>query len=389
MRPWTDIYAPQTISQVVGHDTELPHLAEMIKKKRPVLLYGPAGVGKTAVVHALAHELGYDVVEVNASDVRNADHVQQVVGGALQQASLFARGRIILVDELDGISGNEDRGGITALQLLLDQGGHAVVLVANDPWDTRFSTLRKKCGLIEFKKVRPESIAKALFAICSREGIHASLENLKELGRRSGGDVRAAINDLQSLTAGKNILAKEDLGLLDERDQEKNIFEAMRMVFKGTDAGPALNAFDSVDLEPNEVLLWLEENLPLEYRGTDLARGFDALSRSDVFQGRIRKRQYWRFLVYVRTYLIAGVMTAKEKPSYGYTPYRRYQRLLTMWMANQRNFKRKEIAQIIKKEAHCSTRRAVQEYIPYLQIMAKHKKTPSFLTEEQTEWLKK
>ena len=81
------------------------------KNKKPLLVHGPPGTGKTASVYAIANELGYEVVEANASDFRDKNSINSVVGSALNQVSLFKKGKIILIDELEGFSGNADRGG--------------------------------------------------------------------------------------------------------------------------------------------------------------------------------------------------------------------------------------------------------------------------------------
>ena len=56
------------------------------------MIYGPSGTGKTCSVYAIANELGHEVVEVNASDMRNAEQINQKVGNAINQQSLFAVG---------------------------------------------------------------------------------------------------------------------------------------------------------------------------------------------------------------------------------------------------------------------------------------------------------
>ena len=76
----------------------------------------------------------------------------------------------------------------------------------------------------------------------------------------------------------------------------------------------------------DESFLWLEENLPKEYEGKDLERAFDCLSRADVFKGRIRRWQHWRFLVYINDLMTAGIALSKDekyKKVISYTPQKR------------------------------------------------------------------
>src|SRR3989338_8996697 len=120
MQPLIHKYIPKTTKEIFGQDDVIDKLKNFIinfsrEKKNSVLIYGPSGTGKTCSVYAIANELGHEVVEVNASDMRNAEQINQKVGNAINQQSLFANGKIILVDEVDGLSGHEDRGGVQAI----------------------------------------------------------------------------------------------------------------------------------------------------------------------------------------------------------------------------------------------------------------------------------
>ena len=107
-QPWTAKYCPKTTKEVQGHNIAITELKNYItsyksQKKKAALVYGGPGVGKTCIVHAIANELDHEVLEVNASDFRNKDGIEQTVGAAAQQMSLFAKSKIMLVDEIDGL----------------------------------------------------------------------------------------------------------------------------------------------------------------------------------------------------------------------------------------------------------------------------------------------
>src|SRR5690606_18033292 len=125
------------------------------------------------------------------------------------------------------------------------------------------------------------------------------------IARASGGDVRAAINDLQNL--GKNISLNDALNL-SQRDTKKSIEEALRIIYKTKNSELALRALDDVDLDLDQLFLWIEENTPLEYlKVEDLDKALDSLAEADKFFGRIRKWQYYRFYVYCFNLLTAGI----------------------------------------------------------------------------------
>lgn len=385
---WTEKYRPSTLNEIEGQRESLYLLKKLIAKNEVALVYGPTGSGKTSSIYALANDLDLEVIELNASDFRNKEQIENVVGNALKQQSLVAKGKIILIDEIDGLSGQKDRGGIGALTALLDDAKFPVVLVTIDPWDDKIGSLRKKSELVEFKQLNNDEILTVLKKICNKEGIKYSDEALMILARRSG-DLRAAINDLQTLIQDKKELNKLDIGSLGERERGESVFNALKIILKSTSPEQVLGVFDNVNLDLDEALLWIDENLPLEYKDEDLVRAYDALSRSDVFNGRIMRRQHWRFLVYREALMTAGVAVAKKENFKGIVNYKRYQRKLKYWIANQRYAKRKEICSKIGEKIHCSGKKVLHTVFPYFKIINKKQGLDFGFTDEEKEWLKK
>ncbi len=366
------------------------------QKKRSLLLHGPSGTGKTAAVHALARELGLELIEVNASDHRNAGEIQSRIGNAIKQQSLFATSKLILIDELDGIAGTEDRGGISALADLIKESTFPIILIANDPWEQKFNPLRTKSVLVEFPSLNITAIVPALQRILSAEKVNADELVLKTLARRSGGDLRGAITDLQIL-AQAGALTTEGLETLNEREHSESIMQALVKILKSTDPAVAMSALDLVDEDIDECFLWIDENLPKEYKTpADLARAYEALSKADIFRGRIRRWQYWRYLAYVDVLITAGVAVAKDKKSTTFITYGRTQRLLKHWMANQKYARRKRVAEKLAAATHCSKKKALQDTLPYVHRLyqLKHPSAEMIteelkLDEEELEWLTK
>ncbi|GAJ22865.1 unnamed protein product, partial [marine sediment metagenome] len=142
--------------------------------------------------------------------------------------------------------------------------------------------------------------------ICKKEKIKNIKDNLlKSLARRAGGDLRAAINDLQSSYEKTKDFNLEDLG---ERNKTESMINALIKIFKTTDPAVAQNAFEDVEENTDQIFLWIDENLPLEYdKPADLARAYDKLSKADVFRGRIKRWQHWRYLVYINDLLTMGI----------------------------------------------------------------------------------
>ena len=303
--------------------------------------------------------------------------------------SLFSKSKLILVDEIDGLAGNEDRGGISALVGLIKRTNFPIICTANNPWDSKMSSLRSACNLVAWNSPNYLSINKLLKGILKKEDIEAEELITKSIARRCGGDVRAAVTDLQGLAASSK-LNNEGIDTVDDRAQTETMFQALIKILKSSDPHVALAALDSVEEDINASMLWIEENLPLEYKGKELADAFDKLSRADVFLGRIRRWQHWRFLVYAHNLITAGVAVSKTSSKRGFTKYQPPKRILKYWMAKKNKELRRGIAKKLAKIAHCSERKA-NEMLPYLRLFAENDVniTSLDLNGEELDWLLK
>src|SRR3989344_3785203 len=387
---WTEKYRPKSVNNIIGNKESVNSLKKFILEKKPTILFGPAGTGKTSSVHVLATELNYEILEINASDQRNKDKILEIVGSSSKQLSLFNSGKIILIDEVDGIAGNEDRGGIAALNQIIKETKHSIILTANDPYSKKLSELRKKCCLVEFKSIPIEEMYLTLKNILEKENVLYHEDILRKLARRSNGDLRGAVNDLQTLTQGKKELLEIDT--VEEREKEETIFNALRTIFKSKDLNLILESFENTNVDLDECFLWLDENLPIEYKKPlDLQKAYNALSRADIFKKRIFRNQYYRLLVYRSALMTTGVAFAKKDNYLGFTPYKRTTRLLKIFIQNMKNAKRNAIAEKLATYTHCSLKKTVQNNFSILKMLVKKNINPVelHLTEEEIEYIKK
>jgi len=399
--PWIVKYQPKKSDEIPQKYaiTQLKKFLENHRKekKKAAFIYGNAGSCKTCSVHALAKELDLELIEVNASDFRNTEQVNLKIGNAIKQASLFSKSKLILVDEVDGLAGNDDRGGISTLSGLIADSRFPIVMTANDPWDSKMSSLRTKSTMIEFGTMNYLSIYNILKELCTKESIKFDETALKSIARLAGGDLRAAINDVQSLAYSKKEIKQEHVELLGARDKIESMFNALLKILKTTDPALAVSAFDNVDEDLEKCLFWLDENMPKEYtKPEDLVNAYNELSKADVFLGRIRKQQYYRMLVYANTSMTAGVAMAKKEKANKFVKYSPTMRILKIWQGNQKFAKRKTITEKIAIKTHSSKRKTIQSTMPFLQQAFKQNQEFASkmseeldLDEEEIEWLKK
>lgn len=375
---WTVKHKPQSLKDVVGNAEGKEKLVAWVKSwekgapaKRAVFIYGPPGIGKTVTVETLAKDLSVELVEKNASDYRTEEAILHFAGLASQYGSLFGGKRLVLLDELDGLTGAEDRGGTGAITKIVKEAQSPIVLVANDAWDTRFVTLRSYCLMLEFKKPPPGEVAKHLIKICAKEGITADEAAVKFIAQRSEGDVRSAVNDLQALAAGRTHLGYDDVSWLAYRDRKDVIFSVLRLVFYSKTAEGAKRAVDMADVDADMLFLWIYENAPYHLKDpSDLVAGMDALAKADIYRGRIMRTQDWKLTRYVVDFMTAGVAMARVRTgSVGWVPFKFPEKLRMLSRSRAERALENEIGAKIKRRMHVSTRVAAKGILPYVRVI--------------------
>ena len=358
---WTEKYRPTYFIDIEGQGLAVEKVREFLrrfgKKEKAIILYGPPGTGKTALAYVAAKDTNSEIFELNASDLRNREKLDAILRPATEQKPLTKKGKIILVDEVDGIS-EADRGGVTELLSLIESSAHPVIITANDIWGKKFSGLRKKSELVQLKEVDYKTIKNVMIGILRKERKFIDNDILTNIAIKARGDLRAAINDLQTASG----MEDPSQILIDERNKEIDIFTALRMVFKGKPTNTHLRIFDSVNMSIDEIMLWVEENIPAEYQGEELAKAYDALSKVDIFKRRIYRQQYWRFLVYENALLSYGISSSKKNIKTGFTSYKKPTRILKIWLNNRRIEKKKSIAKKYAKYVHIGEKRALKEF---------------------------
>lgn len=400
-KPWIITYIPKNLAEVVGQDEATSQIRAFVEdfknqKKKGMLLYGPSGSGKTVSAHAIAKELGLEIIEVNASDVRNKDQIIKRVGSAATQMSLFSKGKIILLDEVDGLSGTKDRGGIPAIISIIKKSPFPILLTALSPWNNKFSSLRSKTQLVQFSPISHNDVAAVLQKICNNENIEAEEGTLITIGRRCAGDLRAAINDLQTVYVQTGNITRKGIDELGSRNQTDSVIDALRKIFKTTNPKIAITALDNIEEDLDTAMLWIDENLPKEYdKPEDLARAYDMLSKANIFSRRIKRWQHWRFLIYINAMISAGVAVSKDEKYRKFVEYKPTGRILKMWWAKQKTMKKKAIAEKIAAHTHTSSKAAIKN-IDYFKLMFKNDKAMAEsiaeyvnLDKEEIAWLKR
>ena len=376
MTDWTEKYRPSTLSAVRGNDKARDALAEWAETwddhREAVVIYGSPGIGKTSAAHALAADMGWETVELNASDQRTADVIERFAGRASQNTTLAAStpggdddGRqLVILDEADNIHGNYDRGGASAVTRVVKDAEQPIVLIANDYYEMSRG-LRNACREIEFRDVSARSIVPVLRDICRREGIEFDADALDRIAETNDGDLRSAVNDLQAAAEGDRRLTVDDV-VTSDRDRSLGVFPFLDVVLKEESAAEAIQSAYRVDETPDDLTKWLAENVPKVYDGAELARAYDHLSNADRWLGRVRASQEYGYWRYATDALAGGVAAARDGSKGGWTRFSRPQ----FWPSSDGTAD--EVVQAIAERGGFSIATARREVLPFLAAMTHH-----------------
>lgn len=375
--PWIIKYRPKRVAEVVDQDEAKNEFIAWLNKwlvgkpdKKAALLHGPPGCGKTSLVEAAAREYKLELIEMNASDFRRREDINRIAKVAATKASLFGKRKIILLDEVDGISATADKGALEAILDLINVTRHPIVLTANDPWDPKLKTLRDNCKLIGFKRLPKKTVISVLRTICQREGLICEYAALDYIAERAEGDLRSAINDLQAVAATtKKITLDIVKAVVYSRYREYNPFEMLRKLFISKYIWQAKSALSSSNLDYDMIMQWIAENLPNQYSDPEeLWKAYEALARADQYMGRIIKTQSWDLLAYAMD-MAAAVAIAQKKPTYKFVKYSFPQKIMLLAKTKEVREVRDALAKIIASHLHISSATAKSEVIPYLKVI--------------------
>ncbi|TFK91791.1 P-loop containing nucleoside triphosphate hydrolase protein [Polyporus arcularius HHB13444] len=251
---WVDRYRPQRFTELLGDDRVHREVLSWVKEwdscvfgknknrgrkrarddadgenldqwRRPreklLLLSGPPGLGKTTLAHIVAQHAGYNVFEINASDARSADVVDERIRPAVESGAKIGSSRpnLVVIDEIDGATGGSDNSGgfvHRLIQLTQDKPKkkgtgrkqdpqasrpllRPIICICNDLYASSLTKLRQHARIVRFSRPNDTHIVRRLSEICEGEGMKADPRALSTLVGAVQGDFRGCLNTLQML----------------------------------------------------------------------------------------------------------------------------------------------------------------------------------------------
>ena len=378
---WTDKYRPKSFDDVVGNVKQKKIIQDWVEKWKnndpqpPLLLIGPAGTGKTTIAHIIAEEFS-EYIELNASDKRSHDLLMSTIGESANTYSLFGNNRkLIIMDEVDGIHGTNDRGGTKALNKIIKESKQPIVMMANDFYSNKLTTIKKNALVVKMDKIKSPSINKYLRdVVLKNEGIEADPEVLKKLAKRSSGDLRSSINTLQALVENGGELTEETLESTSQKDNTSTIFDTVTRVLKSKNPEHVKRSMFENTEDPTLVMEYIAENIPREYESNkEVKKAYEMISQADLYFGRTRSSQYYGYWKYASDFMGVGVSSSKNDT------YRKYSKIITpmsfslMGRTRGKRALRDRIASKMEEKMHISLQVAYTVF-PYFEIMFENDK---------------
>ncbi len=411
---WTERHRPISERQLEGNEPQrqkirswLDQWKEGRPKKPGLLLIGPPGVGKTTVARAVAADMGWNVIELNASDARNAGAIRKAATHASTHGSLFMipgqkpPRTLILLDEVDHLSGglrevSDDRiksiisgddiddskvlkgdsGGKAELIKLLNETRQPVILACNDEmglwgrtsstWRTARDRFSKYLIPVRFERASSEALRRVALRVIKEEGYTADPGAIDELINNNPGDLRALVRDLQVIcTLAKSNLTKELI--LDNietgvRDTTVEIFPGLDTLYRSRTAIKSINASRTLDKSPDDMVAWISWNNAVVFTDKNaIRRGSTSLSIADRllttrFRNTAHRSWYWSSNL---AGLSASVTSLSPLEGRVFCSYPNFLRRGSAWI-------KKSVVDRLSETCGCSKKAVREELLPSL-----------------------
>jgi replication factor C large subunit len=345
-----------------------------MKGFKPILLVGPPGVGKTSFIHCLVKYFDYDLIELNASDTRNKDSLDKLLSPVFNNSSIFGKRILLFIDEVDGISGREDSGGLDVIIRLLRNGDIPVALAANSN-NMKIKELAKTCKVIGFNKVGIPHLHVFLNYLINKNSLTVDETSKIQILTNSKGDVRKLINILQSFDAGY----RSDSKILNKMDIE----DGLNLFFSTNSEIDAKDILDRIDtifpdtrfgLSPEErrkdlIYALFSSVINSKIDQSLLPSILDEISKIDMMIQRMNSKRNWSLLKFIKSMIIFKVYPlVKEKNL-------RYHQYSLDWFVIRnilnRSIHTKQLIPIYSKMAHCSKSTFGSLFYPYFLTVLK------------------
>lgn len=378
---WSEKHRPKKIIDMVGNEESRKSFVEWLTKwkvgAKPILLVGPPGIGKTTLANLAAREFGYDLVGMNASDVRNKSNIEELLSPLLGNMSLLGK-PMIFIDEVDGIHGRADFGGVEALLKILKEPTIPIILAANSDDSDKMKNIKKTAKTVYLKPVPPRLLGLYLSKVLKEEAAKLSPGTTIKIIVECRGDIRSLLNMAQAQLGGFDVMSDKSFETLD-------VEAGVNAFFKAKTKQEAQSVLYSLRIDPREKInAFYSSVVTSGIPNKDMARLLDVISEADVLYGKIMRTQEWRLLRYLDNILLK--LYSENLP----VQYSQYN--LSWPLLNKLRWDGKVIKSLganLAKKFHVSGSTIATFYLPYILFCMKNKTLELELNSEYAEVIQK
>ena len=363
---WSEKYRPQNIIDLVGNEEVRAAFVEWFGKwkkgTKPLLLVGPPGIGKTTLANLAAKQFGYDMISLNASDVRNKNRIHEILNPVLGNTTILGS-PMIFVDEVDGIHGRSDYGGTESLIKILKEPTVPIILAANSDISTKMKSIKKVVKTIKLRPLPPRLVQLYLKKILKIEDAKLSPGSFIKIISESRGDLRSMINSTQALVTGFEPATEKSFESLD-------VETGVNAFFKSKSIDEARIVLYSLRIDPREKInAFYSSVITSNISKDEMDKMLQVISEADLLFGRIMKTQEWRLLRYLDEILIK---LFQKDSTVRYSQYNLSWPLLNRLRWDGKSIK--ALATVLAKNMHISRSTFATFYLPYILFCIKNKK---------------
>ena len=361
---WSEKYRPQRLIDLIGNEDARKSFVEWFKKWRkgtkPLLLVGPPGIGKTTMANLASRDFNFDMISLNASDVRNKKNIQEILEPVLGNQTVLGQ-PMIFIDEVDGIHGRSDYGGVEALINILKESTIPIILAANNGSSDKMKKIKKVVKTIVLRPLPPRLLRLYLNMILEKENAQINPGILIKLISESNGDIRSMLNSSQALVTGFEPFTERTFESLD-------IEEGINAFYKSQSIDEARAVLYSMRIDPREKInAFYSSIITSNVSHLEMENFLQVISEADLLYGRIMKTQEWRLLRYLDSILLG---LYKKDTTIRYSQYNLSWQVLNRLRWDGSKFK--SISKNLSKQLHISSSTFATFYLPYILFCMKN-----------------
>ena len=378
---WSEKYRPQRFTDLLGNEDSrkffLGWFEKWKKGTKPLLLVGPPGIGKTTLANLAGKNFGYDMISLNASDVRNKKNIQEILQPVLGNQTVLGK-PMIFIDEVDGVHGRSDYGGVEALINILKEPTVPIILAANNDSSDKMKKIKKVVKTISLRPLPPRLLRLYLNMVSEKENANINPGRLFKLVSESNGDIRSMLNSAQALVTGFEPSTERTFESLD-------VEEGINAFYKAQSIDEARAVLYSMRIDPREkISAFYSSIITSNISNSEMEKFLQVISEADMLYGRIMKTQEWRLLRYLDSILLG---LYKKDIAVRYSRYNLSWQVLNRLRWDGSKFK--SISSNFSKQLHISSSIFATFYLPYMLLCMKNNSIELDFGDDYTELIEK